>query len=374
MYLVTCSAPLNTQDHLTAVPVQFKPNPMLSRGLKRTFFALKPGAWDLDLRIYLFIKGLSALDGIFCRLHAETKKKSPAMSIQDVLKERGEAFVSADGKEQWSPEQVEEDLKSRFKVDALQVHQKADVVFESQVIMSHMDPFFVQMEMEPLESVGSDQLCMIRDLFYQSVGVYYEGVVKTSFRRRSDIFKDLKSLWINSLGEHFGLMHGLVADSIAKKYLTVVGEAGDKVETIAHSLGLALINLSLEVSLATLKSVPHPQDLLPWLCKEFRFGIEDGPKTKDLVLFLDARNTPIHFGIVMDGTQGKIRHFLTRVKSKKTGEISFQAGDLAPQQKQNSHEICIGHHHALIVTALLGTIYHEEIAQMVFLRKMDGKI
>jgi hypothetical protein len=373
MYLVTSSTPLDITDHLAPVTVQFKPNPLLSKGLKRTFYSLKPGAWELDLRISLFIKGLNALDGIFCCLHVATKGKSPAMSIQDVLRGSVEGFVSADGQEQLSPEQVEEDLKSRFRADALQVHQKADVVFESQVIMSQMDPFFVQMGIDPLEGVGLDQLCVIRDLFYRSVGDYYEGIVKTSFRMRSDIFKDLKSLWINSLSEHFGLMHGLLADSIAKKYLRVVGDGGDVLGPVAHSLGLAIINLGLEVSLSTLKSVPHPQDLLRWICKEFRLGIEDAPKTKDLVLFLDARNNPIHFGIVMDGSTGKIRHFLTRIKSKKTGQITFQVGDITPENRKNSDEVCIGHHHGLVVTASLGTFYHEEIAQMVFLRKIDWR-
>lgn len=373
MYLVTSSTSLDFSDHLAPMTVQFKPNPLLSKGLRRTFFFLKPEAWCLDSRISLFIKGLKELDGIFCRLHVATREKSPAVSIQDVLRESGEAFVSADGKEHFTPEQVEEDLKSRFKVDALQVHQKADVVFESQVIMSHMDPFFVQMEMDPIEDVGSDQLRAIRDLFYRYVGDYYESIVKTSFRKRSDIFKDLKSMWISSLSEHFGLMHGLVAESIAKKYLTIVGEEGAGLGSIAHSLGLALMNLSFEVSLSTLKAVPHPQDLLRWLCKEFRFGIEDRPQTKDLVLFMDAKNNPIHFGIVMDGTSGKIRHFLTQIKTKKMGEIAFQSGDIAPQHRKNPQEVCIGFHHALIITASLGTFYHVEIAQMVFLRKMDWK-
>lgn len=346
---------------------------MLSRGLKRTYFTLKSPNWALDLRICLFVKGLIELNGIFSRLYAVTKEKSPPMAIKDVLSEKGGVFFSADGKEQYDSERIEEDLKSHFKVDALQVHQKADVVFESHVITSRMDPFFVQLEMEPVEGVSSDQLRLIRDLFYRSVHDYYEGVVTTSFRKRSDIFKDIKSLWISSFYQSFDLMNGLLAESIFRKYLAIMGENATNIGSIIHSLGLALLNLSNEISFNTLRGAPHSQDLLAWICKEFRMGIQDEPKTKDLVVFMGVRNEPIYFGIVMDGAAGMIRHYLTRIKNSGVREVFFQAGDIDQLKQQNPLEISIGHHHALLVTASLGIFYHEDITQMVFLRKIDLK-
>jgi hypothetical protein len=209
----------------------------------------------------------------------------------------------------------------------------------------------------------------LQQVFFDVLENIYEDFHKNKISRRNEMFRSVKSLWISSFYEVSHLMNSGVSEIVALEYSQKVAEKKDSWSRLHHSLGLALYTLKAPVSASLMSQLSTPSDLFKFLSLEMSYQITTNPKSMDLVVCLDEKNTPLYCGIIVDPAVKTVRYFITGIKEEGKNPLFLDGGDVLQPSETVTNFVSMGHHYALMMNVPIHTVFSDEVTRMVFFEK-----
>jgi|LakMenEpi03Aug12_release.lakeMendotaPanAssembly.Ray.scaffolds.fasta_scaffold203404_2 hypothetical protein len=363
---MTCiEASIDLSTHFSPEVHEIKTNPALKRGLKRTFFRLDPSQKRGDQRVVFLIQGLIALDGILFNIRKVYRDSWVKISSPTLIANQSIVDEIAQDKGLGTRQQAEEVIVHSLGSSPAYLHTSQDLQREVRVIKTGLSPFLSE-----LRTAWDDRIVdRLQQVFFDVLENIYEDFHKNKISRRNEMFRSVKSLWISSFYEVSHLMNSGISEIVALEYSQKVAEKKDSWNRLHHSLGLALYTLKAPVSASLMSQLSTPSDLFKFLSLEMSYQITTNPKSMDLVVCLDEKNTPLYCGIIVDPAVKTVRYFITGIKEEGKNPLFLDGGDVLQPSETVTNFVSMGHHYALMMNVPIHTVFSDEVTRMVFFEK-----